>query len=196
MSSRSRIRWAVFLRTLARSNGVNFIQLTIALPADSMARLTSARLPKAISMMTSSVAGLMMPTVLPSWAAHHWPSMYIFLVVAVAVAVAMRSSWRKTKVGGYCKVLKSDDERAAPVCSSTWLATLRRSVWATTLLRSVANRQPAGQGSRQFIHKFTSRPNDVEAGVACLLQGGGIDMRAVADEKWFWFQRGQFTRQL
>src|SRR5258708_3723342 len=39
--------------------------------------------------MASSVAGLMTSRVRPESAGHHLPSMYIFLSVAVAVAVAM-----------------------------------------------------------------------------------------------------------
>ena len=39
-----------------------------------MARRVSARLPKATSAMTSSVAGLMTPSVLPELPSHHWPS--------------------------------------------------------------------------------------------------------------------------
>src|SRR5262249_60493119 len=51
------------------------------------------RLMNAMSMITFSCAGFMTPTVLLSWAAHHWPSMYIFLsVVAVAGAVAVAMS--------------------------------------------------------------------------------------------------------
>src|SRR5262249_26450478 len=42
--------------------------------------------------MTPSVAGLMTPMVRPSCAAHHWPSMNIFLRVADAVAVGMGTS--------------------------------------------------------------------------------------------------------
>src|SRR5947209_2313330 len=88
-SARSRIRSAVFFSTLARSYGVCFIQPGRALAAAASARFVSARLPNAISTMTSSIAGLMMPIVRPSWAAHHWPSMYIFFMVAAAVAVGM-----------------------------------------------------------------------------------------------------------
>src|SRR6185369_2013738 len=89
-------------------HAVSFIHAGIARAAASIARFASARPPYAISVIGSSVAGLMTRLVRPLSASHHFPSMYSFFD-ADAVAVAMRNSSLR---GGFDDVTKRIVERS------------------------------------------------------------------------------------